>query len=237
MICQELFKALLTLLVGLTIAGVGLWIYFRQKEYELVKQRYLEQSIDVLASELESALGTFSHNWARCLQILKEYRDMEEHFEPEQLFSGFLKFESSRFQRIAHHRLRSLIQSDVIWNVCQLALAFATAANAKAASEIPAVIKARLKGQATQAPHAVIVEAGFAEMKKLDEKSHKFAHLLSALQAIAEELEKQRLNFKSLKTFAGRPAIQKAISDLATVFAEELEPYAAKTGPLPRESS
>ena len=113
MICQELFKALLTLLVGLTIARVGLWIYFRQKEYELVKQRYLEQSIDILASELELAFGAFSRNWARCLQILKEYRDMEEHFEPEQLSSGFLEFESSRFQRIAHHRFRTFLMTEL----------------------------------------------------------------------------------------------------------------------------
>ena len=123
MIYQELFKALLTLLVGSAVAAIGLLIYFRQKEYELVKQRYLEQSIDVVASELESALGTFSHNWAHCLQMLKEYRDMEGHFEPELLANGFLEFESSRFQRIAHHRLRSLTQSDVIWKVYQLALA------------------------------------------------------------------------------------------------------------------
>lgn len=146
MICQELLKALLTLLVGLTIARVGLWIYFRQKEYELVKQRYLEQSIDVVAAELESAMGAFSHNWGRCLQLLKEYRDIEAHFDLDKLSSGFLAFESTGFQRIAHYRLRSLVQSDVIWKVYQLALAFAASANAKAASEIPATIKARLQG-------------------------------------------------------------------------------------------
>lgn len=106
-ICQELFKGLITLVVGLAVAYVGLWLYFRQKEYELVKQRHLEQCIDVIASELELALGTFSHNWARCLQILKDYRDMEVHFDIKQLSAGFLELHSSRFQRIAHFRLRS----------------------------------------------------------------------------------------------------------------------------------
>lgn len=63
-------------------------------------------------------------------------------------------------------------------------------------------------------------------MKKLDDQSHKFAHLLSAMQVIAAELEQQKLNFKSVRTFANRPTVVKALSDLSEIFSEELKPYA-----------
>lgn len=229
MICQELLKGFIALTVGLIVARVGLWMYFRQKEYELVKQRYLEQSVDVVASELEVVLGTLSHNCVRCNQILREYRDMKDSFDPEQLSVGFLELDLSKFQRIAHYRLRLLIKSEIIWNVYQLALAFATFANAMVASEIPANIKARLKGQAPTAPHSEMVTMGFAEIKKIEDEGLKFDHLLTTLQEIAKELEQQKLDFNSIRAFDRCPAVVTAIEHLTELFSVELKPYAKTT--------
>lgn len=233
LICQEILKGIITLVVGLAIARIGLWMYFRQKEYELVKQRYLEQCVDLIASELESFLGTFSHNWARCLQILKEYRDSEENLDTKQLSAGFLALNASKFQRIAHSRLSALTQSNTVWQVYQLALAFATSANAKAVIEVPETIRVKLQTNAIQQSHSRIVEVGFAEMEKLDEESHKFAYLLSALQTMATELEQQKLDFKSIRNFGKRPAVVKALAELNARFAEELLPYSATSAAQP----
>lgn len=119
---------------GFTLAAVGLGsfialrVYFRQKEYELVKQRYLEGSLDLIAAHLESTLGTVSHNWARSMQICKSFRDTGQNFDLEELTKGFLDFDNSKFQQIAHHRLGALIKTQVIWGIFQSALAWANAA-------------------------------------------------------------------------------------------------------------
>jgi uncharacterized membrane-anchored protein YhcB (DUF1043 family) len=81
----ELMKAGITLIVGLALAYFGLRIYFRQREYELVKQRYLEQSLDVISGDLEAISSAFNHNWAHCLNILKEYRDAPGTFDQAHL--------------------------------------------------------------------------------------------------------------------------------------------------------
>jgi hypothetical protein len=66
-----------TLLVVIFTAVIGRWVYFRQKEYELVRQRYLENGIDLIVDHIASALQLFQQNWARSLLLLKIYRDLK----------------------------------------------------------------------------------------------------------------------------------------------------------------
>jgi len=228
---QELFAASATILVGIGIAKYGLTVYYKQKEYELVKQRYLEGAIDVIASEIELALGTFSHNWARSLNILKAYRDTPDTFNTAELKEGFLQLESLRFHRIAQHRIRMLSGSDVIWNTFQLAMAFAGTADATATKEIPETIRQKIEFNNIQSSPGEIVDVGFDELKKLDEESHKFAITLRTLQVMAVELEQQKLDFKAIASFHHRKSVQEALEELENSFKEELEPYQGENNP------
>jgi hypothetical protein len=108
-LCEVLIKGVVTFVSGAGAAWIGVRIYFRQKEYELVKSRYLEGSLDVISSELERGLGTLNHNWARCLNIVKAFRDEKEHFDLKELEKGFLDYDASKFESIAHHRLHNLL--------------------------------------------------------------------------------------------------------------------------------
>ena len=75
-LCLEIIKGIFILASSVLAPWIALCLYFRQKEYELVKQRYLEGAIDIVAAEVEQALGVVHHNWARCLNIVKAYRDL-----------------------------------------------------------------------------------------------------------------------------------------------------------------
>jgi hypothetical protein len=54
-LCIELLKGLFTLATVALGSYIALRVYFRQKEYELVKQRYLEGGADVIAGQVEQA--------------------------------------------------------------------------------------------------------------------------------------------------------------------------------------
>src|SRR3954463_7558992 len=99
-LCIELIKGAFTLAAAALAAWVALSLYFRQKEYELIKQRYLEGAVDVVAADFEAALGVLSHNWARCLHVVKLYRDEEEHLDLAELDKGFLDVDASSFSRV-----------------------------------------------------------------------------------------------------------------------------------------
>jgi hypothetical protein len=45
------------------------------------------------------------HNWARCLNIVKAYRDEKANFDIGELDKGFQNLDFSKIQRIAHHRI------------------------------------------------------------------------------------------------------------------------------------
>lgn len=220
--CAEISKAIVTLIVGLALAYFGLRLYFRQKEYEIVKQRYLENTLDIIAGELESISSTFSHNWARCLDVLKEYRDAPKLFNRLHLTQGFLELSGSRFNRAAHHRLHVLTGSDIFWNVYQLALSRHTALNSVVVNEVPQAIKAQLDGS-IDAPPQEIVDQALIELKPMNEQSDHFATLHNALYRLSTELEKDRLSFKKVHTFSKRQTVSAIVKEVSDFYAKDLE--------------
>jgi uncharacterized membrane-anchored protein YhcB (DUF1043 family) len=220
--CAEIAKAIAALIVGLALAYFGLRLYFRQKEYEIVKQRYLENSLDIIAGELENISSAFSHNWARCLDILKEYRDAPEIFNRSHLTQGFLELSGSKFNRAAHHRLKVLTGSDIFWRTYQLALSRHMALNSVVVNEIPLAIQAQLDGNVAATPQA-IVDHSFAELKPMNEQSDHFATLHNALHRLSTELEKERLSFNKVHKFSKRSAVQSLVKELSDFYAMDLE--------------
>ena len=218
----ELIKAGTTLIVGLALAYFGLRIYFRQREYELVKQRYLEQSLDIIAGDLEAISSAFSHNWARCLDILREYRDAPGTFEQAQLSRGFLDLGSFKFNRIAHLRLQALTGSDVFWNAYQLALSRHMALNSLVVIEVPHAIRAQLNGKLQATSDEVVAEA-MKELEHLTEKSDHFATLQNALHNLSALLERESLSFKRVAEFAKKPRVVVLIKQVGDFYANALK--------------
>jgi hypothetical protein len=218
----EIIKGIFTLATVALGAWIGLRLYFRQKEYELIKQRYLEGAVDIVTAEIEQALGTVSHNWARCLNIVKAFRDAQNDFDAKELEKGFLELDSSRFHRVPHHRIRMLTKSEMIWQLYQLAMAFAADANSKITKEIPEAIRIKLTTARIQMDPKSMAEAMAAELKQLHDDSHKFAVLTRELQVLGQMFERERLNFKSVLKFSERPQVEELLTRLRSAFAEAL---------------
>jgi hypothetical protein len=218
---QELLRGGLTLGAGCLVAWLGMYFYFRQKEHEIVKQRYLEQSVDLIAAEFESVSRSFSRNWGRALDVLKLYRDLpSESFDPAELKSGFLDLNAFEFQRVAHHRLTNLIRSNLIWDVFQLAIAKHKAFNSIAVMEVPQGIRLHHAGM-MDLSHGEFVKEATELLKPLSDESDRFALLLSTLQVIATELEQSPLRFKDIAQFHERKPVMDALERLKQEFADD----------------
>ena len=218
--------SVLAVIIGVAL---GAWLalrgYFLQKEYELVKERYLEGGIDILASELEQCLGVVRHNWSRCLNILKAFRDEKDVFDKEELSKGFLDLHLSPLNTIALYRIEGLVglrAAQMIWAVCQTAYSEAGINNAVYTKEIPSVVRNKLTTSLVKAEPEEIVGKMFDDLSRRDEESQRFAYLTRALSRLGAILEKKKMTFKQLSEFKKRPEVKCILAEFERDFAETL---------------
>lgn len=128
--CMTILLQISSIILGAALtAQLAIVTYFREREHELILDRYLEGSLDYLAADLSQVSESFQHNWARCLAILKSYRDGPDEFDLNELTTGFVEVPGSRLNIVAHHRLQTLTGSSDYWCIHQKAMAFFTTAN------------------------------------------------------------------------------------------------------------
>jgi hypothetical protein len=222
-ICIELITGTFTLVAVVLGSVIGLNIYFRQKEYELVKQRYLEGAVDVVAAQLESSIGIVSHNYSRCLQLSKSLRDVGEHFDLSELKRGFIELDVSKFHQIAHHRIGTLLESQIIWEVFQLAMAYATSANNVITQEIPEAIRLRITTNMIEHDYATIADELANKLQELHNEGFKYSDLLNELNTLSRMLEAEKLNLKAISKFNRRPEIESIVERLKQAFPNDEE--------------
>lgn len=220
---NESLRIVASVFAGLALAYFGLRIYFRQKEYEIVKQRYLDQSLDVVAGELDEITSVLLNNWARSLELVKELRDAPGNFEKSHLEQGFLPLRGSNFNHTAHHRLKTLIKSQIIWSCYQLALSRHMTLNAIAAKEIPHAISEFVSGRLHNTTSNEITEAAFEQLQPMINQSNEFALLQDAIQRIAWHFERSRLSFKDVEKFAELDSIRKIAKELEAHYTPMLQ--------------
>ncbi len=203
-------------------AWVGVRIFFRQKEYEIVKNRYLDCGVDLVVTELENNLGVLSHNWARCLNIVKSFRDTNELFDVSELDKGFLELDSSRFQVVANHRLNILVGSKIYWEVFQLAQAFISTSNSTITKEVTDTIRLKLTTDKVTKTTEELVDYSHKLLKEINEASHRYSSFQHKLLMIADVLEREKLSFNKVEKFRDKLEITEITRQLENEYAEKL---------------
>lgn len=216
---STLFQVSMALLSAALAAWFAVITYFRQREHELILSRYLDGGLDLLAAEVQRVSETFSHNWARCLAILKSFRDMGTEFNTAELSQGFIELQSSKHNIVAHHRLLTLTGAAEYWHFYQKAMAYYTSANSVLVKEIPEVLRAKLTSDSLEENSEEIAEKGFVVAKEQDDRSHKFVLLVAELQTLSAALECERYTFKSLKKFKRKSEVKESIERIKSMLA------------------
>lgn len=217
----ELISSITTLIAVLIGIVGGVWAYYRQKEHEIVQRRYLEEGLDVLISTAEQSLNVFSHNWAKCLEHLKTFRDIE-NVEPSELERGFLDLPESRFSLTANYRVNSIVDSPTVWYVFQLVLSFCESGSAVARNEIPAALKQKLIGTDIDATREEIVEEAEKILVELNEESQRYHIFVGKMHRIVDLFEKQNFRYKTVKKLAKNPTVLDVVKTLEDSFADKL---------------
>lgn len=232
------------LLVVVVTALLGLWAYFRQKEYELVRERYLEQGIDVLIHHVETALSVFQFNFTHSLLVLKTFRDLGADMPSRLYETGFLDLDKVTMVPTRNYLLQELIGDDVCYKIHQLMMVFVHDANNFFMNDLCSMLRVKINGGreiGVKATREEIVEIYMQHCVEYEKQAHRFWILLGNLQNIAFAFEKERFTFKKLRTFRKDASVKKSIAVLREQFAEDLnntEEYApTKDSTVPSEGA
>lgn len=219
----ELTKGIFTLVAVALGAAIGLYAYFRQKEYELTKQRYLEQGLDVIAGAVESLLGTTSHNCARALQLCRQYRENGAEIDLEELSRGFLKLDASRFYQTANYRVGSLLNDQIVWDTFQSVMVYASTTNGLFTQEIPEAIRKLAAMPDGKRDRKADAEGMAKDVQTKHDEQFVFAQFTHSLHVLSLLLEQTRLSRKAIAKFNLRPDVRDVVQKLRATYPEEVE--------------
>jgi hypothetical protein len=207
-----LFQPLATVLVAYLVYRLGLRAYQMQKEYELVRARYLEAGIDRMASNFEYALSVFRQNHARALHIAKLIRDVG--LEEAALFSGpqaATDLDDGRMEITASHRVRQLVNSQTFWDTSQLLFAEVKSANYFFEMSIGSFLSSASTQKGKPIDRAKAAEIIFQEAQAWHGKIERYYHPPSALQALATLLESSRFTLIQIGKFHERSDVREIV--------------------------
>jgi hypothetical protein len=217
----ELLKGVFTLAAVALGSLIALLAYFRQKQYELAKQRYLEEGVDAVAAEVEHAMGVVSHNYARALQLCRAFRDYGERFDAKELERGFLQLDNSNFRQIAHHRVGSLLQSQIVWHAFQTVMAHLNASNSTIAIEIPDAMRLLADDSTELSRRKERAKDMLVAVRDAHDSGLKHAALLGELHALALLVESKRLSLKAVAKFSQSRETRALVTRLEAVYPSE----------------
>jgi hypothetical protein len=206
---------------------LGLRAYHLQREYELVRRRYLDEGLDAFAADVEHALGVFKNNWQHSLTVLKHYRDMDTAMRKELLDTGFLDVQMSQFRVRPNYRVATLVGDRVFWNIQQLLFAFVGTTTAFFKEDLCGAVRYAVNGGQLKGPKDQMIDEYVKVATKHLETSKKYHMLLAEVQAVTAEFEGERFTLATVQQFKERKTVKDAVNRLKEAFAHKLEKYEA----------
>ena len=218
-------KPLVPLAAVLLAYFLGKSAYFRQKEYELITKRYLEEGLDSISKNVDSSLAIIRHNWWHCLFVLKSFRDLGRDMRQELYKEGLIEPEPSNFELWRDYRLKHIVGDDIFNQVHQLLDSFVKSSYSFFRDDMCNGIRVTLEGGKeleVTATRKEIYDEMLKEVIKVDKKAQKFYVLLAELQNISTVIQTKRFSFNSLKGLKEHPIVKNAVSNLKNTFKDDL---------------
>lgn len=214
------------LLLAYLVYRLGLRAYSRQKEYELVRRRYLDEGLDAVAADVEHALAVFRNNWQHCLIILRYYRDMDAAMPQELLSKGYIEIDQSQFRLRPNYRVGELLgdPDQIFWKVQQSLFAQVAGATSTFRDDIGSAIRLTISENAEPSVSKdEMVRAFFGECENRNTELRRYHAFLSAIQDITTEFEKHRFTLKTVHRFKYKRRTKAIVDRLKRQFADKLE--------------
>jgi len=206
---------------------LGLRAYHRQREYELVRRRYLDEGLDAFAADVEHALAVFKNNWQHSLTVLKHYREMDAGMRKELLDTGFMEVQMSQFRVRPNYRIGTLVGDRVFWNVQQFLFAFVGTTTAFFKEDLCGAVRHAISGGALKGPKQDMIDEYAKVCNEHLSTADRYYVLLAEVQAVTTEFEQEHFTLTTVQKFKERKAVKDSVKRLKEAFAAKLERYAA----------
>jgi len=206
---NEVVKHLITIIALYIGYRLGLRAFFRQKDYELVRQRYLIDGADEVAASIEYGLTVYRNNWARGLQIIRMFRDVGDQINPKMLEEGFICFDQSKFQMRPHYRMEYLVGDMIFWRIQQKLAAFVITSTGHIKEDMCTEIKLNLSCQ----PERRMEIVDKYEKLLLEKEDEIWAYYvpLEKIQDISRLLERTRFNPEEIGQLKNKEFVKEAV--------------------------
>lgn len=187
--------------------------FVKQKEYEIVRERYLERGFDEIIAAGERAMNAHTHNWGYALNVLKIFRDVPSEVDLAELELDRFRLSEKVFPYAAASRVMRATKSRAPWDALQLIVAFSNKSHEFCVIEMPKVIKAHIAGR-TNASNAEIARDSVVELERLMNQADAYQDALGTIGVLALEFETSKFDLKSVDKFSERPNVNLALKKL-----------------------
>jgi hypothetical protein len=219
----ESLKVLTPFVAALLAYWLGARSYFRQKEFELVRNRYLEAGVDKVSAQVEDALNIATHNFQHVMKILRVLRDIGPK-RAVHMFEGFRALESGSLELIAINRLQEIVQDNIFWDVRQLLYSAVQENHTLLVDDLGSAINELVDGAVFGTSKEAFLREYESQIVKGYLNINRFSLLLSCLNQIASILQAQRLSLKSVRSFHKQEIVTEAAAKLKKEFGGEIKP-------------
>jgi hypothetical protein len=209
------------LLAALLVYLLGRRAYFRQKEYELITKRYLDEGLDAISRSVESSLATFRHNWWQSTVVLKHFRDLERDTPKDLYADPYLIPKTAHFEFWRDYRIQDLVGDQVFNRARQYLDAFEKESYAFFKYDLGTAVLIAIEGGKSLSVHGSIkdmVDSYIKEVEALDKRSKRFYTLLGCLQKLSAILQTERFSFRALRRLGNRKSVKSIVARLKEEF-------------------
>lgn len=198
---NELLQYVLPIVGALISASVpvlfGIYLFVRQKQHELIVERYLHRGLDELHGHCQHIINVHMYNWALCMTKLKLFRDAPDEIDASKIYDGYEKLRPDGFPFSAASRVNALTNSGTFWEAFQLISAFGSRSQNFCTLEFPMVLKAVLDKKII-GKNQEIYDDAFSTLKKLDDDANSMLTLMGLMSSVSLIFETSKLTLNTV---------------------------------------
>jgi len=199
--------------------------YYNQKSYDEIKRRYLDESIDSIASTIENSLGNISANWVSALQITKSFKYLKHSQKLNSATNYYCPYNTKDLRIIAHDRLMALIGDNIFFELHQIQSAFEINKYNLLSDDFHVAITKYCDGSLcdiSDEKHSETHKTYSELIEPIQRDSYAYYPIVKLLNKLSFIFEREKYSYSQIDSFKDRADVKSIINEAKTLY-EKLE--------------
>lgn len=215
---EPVFLSLLPTLIAIWLGfRLGLVTYFKKMERDQIRNRYLENCVDLLLTNTSHALSIYKRNWRIAVNTLSEFRlnDLRElHLEKKKPEMHFLDIDQNMLSGLPFYKINTLVGDDVFWEAYQLLFAFVDTTYYFFRYNFKTVIEAYFDPDVNTVSPEEIYNMYKDKLKEIENNAKKYYIIQTELMHLVAFLETNTITQKKIESFRKKNECKEMINKL-----------------------